>query len=69
MKLAWRIRPAQQHRLLAFAIFVVFWNWGAEILEAAWMLTKVISLLIVSLVISTYAMSYIHDYFEDRERR
>ncbi len=65
VKLAWRIREAQQHRILAFAIFVVFWNWGAEILETAWMLTKVISLLIVAGVISTYALSYIHDYFED----
>ena len=57
------MRTAYQFRLLALAIFVVFWLWLPEALEAIWILAKVILLLMVSLVISAYVLSCIHDRF------
>ena len=60
------MRPAHQFRLLALAIFVVLWLWLPEALEAIWILAKVIFLLIASLVISAYVLSFIHErFFED----
>ncbi len=60
------MRTANQFRLLALVIFVLLWMWLPEALEAIWILIKVLLLLIVSLVISTYVLSLIHErFFED----